>query len=586
MDAWSDVDGAIQAAIKQRNANLERLVTASTLIILLGSIWLVWPNLSAAAKGESGLLTGLGMPILILIWGLLVQDIGTTNPISRTRIGASSTIAWPVLLIISAQNLDAYSEADVAGPILVIIAGSACFAYSKSVLIGGLDVQRFRALMTGVGFIAAFSIFVGNIPTPYGLSWLSCVTVLAISACSAVYIWIAGDEQKDLRKQFRKRLDSLESRILILKSENAAIDQASSLVMTAQQEGHVDPELGMRLLDDAEEDIKRSLSLAGDVQVVKEDAKSSVDKAEQIAPLTKRARKSYDMGVREIELGSLREGELLFRQAKKRAAEIIEWWEKAENAIAEASRMLDGKSGESINHLHEMLSDAKQKLANESPKKAFEYAFTIPAQLSAGDEALDRAAEAIKEAERQLVQSDGLDTHELAARIENAITALESGNAGQAVGLADGVTRTIKAEREAMDDTRRALRQKKKLVKQFESRQDKADWEEKLAAIEQAADDKQWTHAAALLDRMTSELDKFGKESQEAKELLEFLVDEWRILRNQLEAVMIKVDDQERSDCEASVSKAQEALDSANIEACLNHLAEADNLMEKLRRRI
>ena len=586
MDAWSDVDGAIQAAIKQRNANLERLVTASTLIILLGSIWLVWPNLSAAAKGESGLLTGLGMPILILIWGLLVQDIGTTNPISRTRIGASSTIAWPVLLLISAQNLDAYSEADVAGPILVIIAGSACFAYSKSVLKGGLDVQRFRALMTGVGFIAAFSIFVGNIPTPYGLSWLSCVTVLAISACSAVYIWIAGDEQKDLRKQFRKRLDSLESRILILKSENAAIDQASSLVMTAQQEGHVDPELGMRLLDDAEEDIKRSLSLAGDVQVVKEDAKSSVDKAEQIAPLTKRARKSYDMGVREIELGSLREGELLFRQAKKRAAEIIEWWEKAENAIAEASRMLDGKSGESINHLHEMLSDAKQKLANESPKKAFEYAFTIPAQLSAGDEALDRAAEAIKEAERQLVQSDGLDTHELAARIENAITALESGNAGHAVGLADGVTRTIKAEREAMDDTRRALRQKKKLVKQFESRQDKADWEEKLAAIEQAADDKQWTHAAALLDRMTTELDKFGKESQEAKELLEFLVDEWRILRNQLEAVMIKVDDQERSDCEASVSKAQEALDSANIEACLNHLAEADNLMEKLRRRI
>ncbi|MEC7228747.1 MAG: hypothetical protein VXV95_01705 [Candidatus Thermoplasmatota archaeon] len=586
MDAWSDVDGAIQAAINQRNANLERLVTASTLIILLGSIWLVWPNLSAAAKGESGLLTGLGMPILILIWGLLVQDIGTTNPISRTRIGASSTIAWPVLLIISAQNLDAYSEADVAGPILVIIAGSACFAYSKSVLIGGLDVQRFRALMTGVGFIAAFSIFVGNIPTPYGLSWLSCVTVLAISACSAVYIWIAGDEQKDLRKQFRKRLDSIESRILILKSENAAIDQASSLVMTAQQEGHVDPELGMRLLDDAEEDIKRSLSLAGDVQVVKEDAKSSVDKAEHIAPLTKRARKSYDMGVREIELGSLREGELLFRQAKKRAAEIIEWWEKAENAIAEASRMLGGKSGESINHLHEMLSDAKQKLANESPKKAFEYAFTIPAQLSAGDEALDRAAEAIKEAERQLVQSDGLDTHELAARIENAITALESGNAGQAVGLADGVTRTIKAEREAMDDTRRALRQKKKLVKQFESRQDKADWEEKLAAIEQAADDKQWTHAAALLDRMTTELDKFGKESQEAKELLEFLVDEWRILRNQLEAVMIKVDDQERSDCEALVSKAQEALDSANIEACLNHLAEADNLMEKLRRRI
>ena len=276
---------------------------------------------------------------------------------------------------------------------------------------------------------------------------------------------------------------------------------------------------------------------------------------------------------------------MLFRQAKKRAGEIIEWWGKAENAIAEASRMLDGKSGENINHLHEMLSDAKQKLVNESPKKAYEYAFTIPAQLSAGDDALDRAAEAIKEAERQLKQRDGLDTQELASRIENAITALESGNASQAVGLADGVARTIRAEREAMDDTRRALRQKKKLVEQFESRQDKADWEEKLAAVEKAADDKQWTHAAALLDRMTNDLDKLGKESQEAKELLEFVVDEWKILRNQLEAVMIKVDDQKEVIMRLA-AKAQEALDSANIESCLNHLAEADSLMEKLRRRI
>ena len=30
------------------------------------------------------------------------------------------------------------------------------------------------------------------------------------------------------------------------------------------------------------------------------------------------------------------------------------------------------------------------------------------------------------------------------------------------------------------------------------------------------------------------------------------------------------------------MAKAQEALDSANIESCLNHLAEADSLMEKL----
>ena len=93
-------------------------------------------------------------------------------------------------------------------------------------------------------------------------------------------------------------------------------------------------------------------------------------------------------------------------------------------------------------------------------------------------------------------------------RLTNARDALEAGNASQAVGLADGIARSIKAEREAMDDTRRAIRQKKKLLKQFETRQDKAVWQSKWDEIIQAADSKQWSHAATLLERMTSELDK------------------------------------------------------------------------------
>ena len=586
MDAWSDVEGAIQAAIKQRTERLEKLVAASSMLILIGAIWLVWPTLSAAIKGEGGLLNGLGMPIIILIWGLLVQDIGLTNPSTRTRVGASATIAWPVLLMIASKELASVSQLTVIGPVLVAIAAAACFLYSKSVLRGGLDVQRFRSLMTGVGFVAAFSVFVGDIPEPSSTTWFTSVTVLGVTAILTVHIWVSGDEHKGLRRQFRKRLDHLETRILILKTENAAVDQASSLIMTAREEGHVDPELGMKLLDDAEEDIERSLSLAGDVQIVKEDARNCILEAEEIAPTAKKARKSFDMGLREIELGSLREGEMLFRQAKKRAMEVIEWWQKAESAIAEASRLLDGKSGENVNHLHEMLADAKKKLAAESPKKAFEYAFTIPAQLSAGDDALSRAAEAIKEAERQLAQSDGLDITELTTRLDNAATALDAGNASQAVGLADGVVRSIKAERVAMDDTRRALRQKKKLVKQFESRQDSDEWQARLDEIIKAADEKQWTHAATLLDRMTAELDKSGREADEARELLDFVTEEWKILRNQLEAAMIKPDDKERLNCEASVSKAGENLAVGDVDSCLDNLSIADDLMEKLRRRI
>ena len=356
--------------------------------------------------------------------------------------------------------------------------------------------------------------------------------------------------------------------------------------MTAGEEGHIDPEIGMRLLDSAEEDIERSLSLADDVDAVLEDARKFVEQAEDIAPIVKRPRKAYDMGLRELKLGSLREGETLFRQAKKRAKEIIEWWSQAEKAIAEAQRQLDGKTEQNFKHLHEMLADAKKKLTAESPKRAFEFAIVIPAQLAAGDDALTRAAESIKEAERQLKQVDGLDTEEMDTRMKLAQEALENGNASQATGLADGVVRTIQAERSAMDDVRRALKQKKQLTEKFKHREDKAEWEKRLKEINDSADKKSWTHAATLLERLTSDLDKESKASEDAKELFDFVNEEWKVLRNQCEAAFIKVNDKERRDCEKAVSLAKEAFEVGQIEQCLEQLSNADTIMEKLRRRI
>ena len=67
MDAWADVETAIQSAIKQRQQRLERLTSVSALILLAGAVWLMWPNLNAAIKGEAGLLKGLGFPLVIII---------------------------------------------------------------------------------------------------------------------------------------------------------------------------------------------------------------------------------------------------------------------------------------------------------------------------------------------------------------------------------------------------------------------------------------------------------------------------------------------------------------------------------------
>jgi hypothetical protein len=342
----------------------------------------------------------------------------------------------------------------------------------------------------------------------------------------------------------------------------------------------------MELLNHARDEMERALSLSGDVEAIREDARASMEKAEAIAPTAKRPRKSFDMGEREVKLGSLREGELLFRQSKKYAHEIIEWWGVAEKAIAEASRQLQQKDGEGVEHLKEMLADARKKLASEAPKKAYEFAVVIPVQLAADDDALGKAALSLKEAERQLKQTDGLDISAMTQRLAQAEEALEAGNAGQAIGLADGVVRSIVQEREAMDNVQRALRQRKKLISQYQDRDDVGDWTERLTAIEQAADARRWSEASELLSIMNQDLDKEGKASEEALELYDFVMAEWRILRNQCEAIGIKVEDEDRRLTEQAIAEAGDALSVGRIEDCLEHLGSADASMERLRRRI
>ena len=151
----------------------------------------------------------------------------------------------------------------------------------------------------------------------------------------------------------------MENRLLELKAQGAAVAQAASLLTTAKEEGHLDPDYGMRLLDESEEDMERALSLADDVEIIRKDALEAVVMAEEIAPTAKRPRKAYDMGEREVKLGSLREGEQLYRQAKKRAADIVAWWSKAESIVLEATRALDGKQGAGVSHLRELTSDAQ-----------------------------------------------------------------------------------------------------------------------------------------------------------------------------------------------------------------------------------
>ena len=79
---------------------------------------------------------------------------------------------------------------------------------------------------------------------------------------------------------------------------------------------------------------------------------------------------------------------------------------------------------------------------------------------------------------------------------------------------------------------------------------------------------------------------KKGKASEEANELLEYVVGEWNILRNQCDASGIKVDDDDRRSVEEAIALATDAHKAGRVDEALESLGLADGFMERLRRRV
>lgn len=587
MDTWADVDAAFEAVMDQRKKRQDNLTIISTILIFSSTIWLIAPSIQPALQGKGGLIQALGLPLIVIIWALQVDEYVNGDAKGNTRAASAATIAWAPLLWIGLSPLIASQTPENILAALILVAISyVCFSYSNAVLRGALNVLRYKAIMQFLGIAATASLY---LPEQYQITTSGGIlgaSILLLATIHLIYTWTNGDEDRSLRREFRKRLDEVQDRMLEIKASGIKIDQANSLVMTASEEGHIDPQLGMRLLDDAIEDIERTLAFSNDIEEIQKDAESLVEESERIAPTSRRARKAFTAGQREVQLGSLRDGELMFRSAKRSAQEIIEWWQKAESAITEAKRALDGKSGTMAANMREILNEAEAKMAKESAKKAFELAQVIPGQLATEDDAAKVAKEALQEAKKAVKSADGIQKEMINQKISLAEEMLEKNDPRQAQGLASSVIRFIESEREAMDAVNRALRQSSKLQKQWSQRDDKENWDERWEQIESLADELDWSTAAARLNELTSDLDSANQSNEEAKELLEFIQEEWKIILNQCNASRIDAKDPDRMEGQESIAIAIDALAAGNIEQTIEALQIADSVIERIRRRL
>ncbi len=561
--------------IAQHRSRVEKVAMMGTLLLITSAGWWLFP----AMDGSVELLPRMGPVIAMFVAALILMDLIDHGPVERSRIAIASGLAWPMVI---AMAIDSFGDGDriLASAILILVAVSLLLHW-RNALGGSLSTRKLRAFSGLAGTAIGIAIVIS-----LGLE-LFIALVFALACIGMVTPdLMAKDDVHEERKKFANELDDAEARMLELRSKNSGLEQASSLIQQAREAGWKDPSRGMVLIEEADREAKRIMEMAVDIDAIRSNSLSAVEKAEEIAPVVQGPRRAFTMGDREASHGSLREAESLYRLAKTKAGAIEENWQLAAESIATAEKAIAAKSGSASDSIRGILTAAKEAMDAEEPAEALHIASSIPAHIESLEASSGDAEVAIEDAEAALKSAEGELALANVERLAEAKEALAKGDAPLAKGLADSLAREVRETLDAMQEVQRALRQKKQISARFPSGQANQFWQSRLEEVETAASSGAWTNASQFLTSLTNDLATYESEASEAKELLDFVQSEWSELRRRLDSNSIAPTDESRRATEAAVNKATQALDSGQIQDCLTALGKADELLEGLRRRV
>ena len=539
------------------------------LLILFGAWWLF----SSFGSGSSPLYRYV--PVLILFSSaLLLQDLVEFGPTERMRISTACCISWPFLLAIAAVNRD---EGNVIAVLTLVLVSAILYSTSRSMLGSDVKTRRWRGLITTIGFTLAIPIVLES-----NLTSLLIMTFAA--SFTTVPILFTKDGLEGERQDFSERLKDAERHILGLQSGNTLMQQPNSLLKMAREQGWKNPERGTELISEAKREATRIASFVSDVEEIREQSEISVNKAEKVVGFPGRPRKIFEDALTELENGSLRASESRFREAKSKAEMIESNWQNAIEAIDEAEKAISDTQGHLVQGLRSTLNEAKKAMEDEDPQYALAIVSEIPSQMDDVEDLMSRARDSVEEAKSEVSSYDSVSIDDLNKRLEDANEALDSGNASLAIGLSEGVTRSIRKESEAKATVQRSLRQVKSIEDRIPSGDSGSEWSRRLIEAKSSADAGKWIESAESLSALAGELDDFHSRVEEAREMLEFLAGDWRKLRKRLESSGHGADNKDRISTEGYLAAAERALSEGEIDDCLESLGDADSSMEALRR--
>jgi hypothetical protein len=559
--------------ISEHRLRVERASLIATFTLIAAGAW--W--LLGSLQSDSGILIRFGPVALMFSAAFLVPELVEFGPSQRFRISTCCNVLWPPLLAITEVQRQLGSE---LLPLMILALVVITFwMLTRRVLSVSLRSRRWRGLTSIVGLGLAIPI------VSYSNELLSWGIVAIPPLATIAPDLLAKDQLHGNRQSFQVRLRDSEKRLLEIQSNNPGMQQPASLIQIAREQGWEDPESGLRLLSEANREADRIIALREDLEAIRVDSEKSIENAERVTGASGKARTLYDLAVRESEQGSIRDAEELFRSAKSKANAIESFWLSASDAIEEAEGLIGGDSGHLVDGVREVLSAAKKAMEEEDPENALAIVSTIPRQMESVANLLESAYRSIEEAEHTLAALDESSSEGYSERLEEAKLALQAGDASLAKGLADGISRDQRNTSEATNSVQRALRHRKQIEDRFPVGEGRKDWEENLDQISSLASLGDWAGAADSLAQLTSELDIFESNRNDAQELLDFLQGEWIEVRKRLDSAGIGPDDPSRRSVEKSLALSEEAISEGNIQVCLDSLGTADTALESLRRR-
>ena len=99
---------------------------------------------------------------------------------------------------------------------------------------------------------------------------------------SSAPLLLLKDGSEEDRRDFLIRLKDVERRVLDINSENGPMQQPISLLKKAREDGLKDPERGLHLISEAENEIQRTMSFLKDLVEIRDSSESSLVRSEGI----------------------------------------------------------------------------------------------------------------------------------------------------------------------------------------------------------------------------------------------------------------------------------------------------------------